>query len=465
MHITFYGAAQTVTGSQHLISVNGKQILLDCGLFQGRRAETYARNHRFAFEPGQVDAVLLSHAHIDHCGNLPNLVKQGFAGPVYGTPATSHLTDLLTQDSGHIHESDAAYLNKKLARRGQPLIQPLYTIKDARKASGHLVDQAYDRPFTVAPGITATFVEAGHILGSAAVVLDLEEDGRKVRLMFSGDIGRRGLPILRDPVLPRDIDNLIMECTYGDTSHDPPETAYHALRAVLRRTFDRGGKVIIPAFAVGRTQTLVYDLHQMIDRGEISRVPVFVDSPLAINVTDVFQRHLDCFDEEAQAFMRRDPHGQALGFDLLNYTRSVEESKAINYRKGPLVIISASGMAETGRILHHLRNNLADRRNTILITSWMAPHTLGRRLAEGQSSVKIFGQKHRVRSEVVSIDGLSAHAGEEFLVQYALAASRTARSIYLVHGEPDAAAALRHKLSDAGVSQVRYPEQGERVQL
>jgi len=273
------------------------------------------------------------------------------------------------------------------------------------------------------------------------------------------------LPILRDPELPNEVDYLIMECTYGDRSHDPPEKAYEELQAVVTRTVERGGKVIIPAFAVGRTQTLVYYLHQMIERGDIPRIPIFVDSPLAANVTDIFRAHPECFDEEALAFMETDPHGSAFGFDLLTYTRSVQESKAINEMEGPIVIISASGMAEVGRILHHLRNNIDDSRNTILITSWMAPNTLGRRLSEGQKRVKIFGEKHRVQAEVTNINGLSAHGGQEFLIKYALASQNRLRHVFLVHGEPGPAQVLRKKLSDAGLAQIHYPKLGEQVEI
>lgn len=465
MKISFHGAAQTVTGSRHLISVNGYNLLLDCGLYQGRRKETYRRNLNFPFEPSRIDAVILSHAHIDHSGNLPNMVKQGYNGPIHCTYATAHLTDIMMRDSGHIQESDVEFVNKRRARQGKSPVEPLYTVQDAQQAAKHLVHQDYTKPFEPLPGVVAKLVEAGHILGSAAIVLELEERGRKVRLMFSGDIGRPELPIMRDPELPDGIDYLIMECTYGDRSHDPPGRAYEDLQAVVTRTVGRGGKVIIPAFAVGRTQTLVYYLHQMIEHGDIPRIPVFVDSPLAINVTDIFRAHPECFDEEALAFMETDPHGSAFGFDLLTYTRSVEASKAINEMNEPMVIISASGMAEVGRILHHLRNNIDDSRNTILITSWMAPHTLGRRLLEGQKKVKIFGEKHRVRAEVKSINGLSAHGDQKFLVEYALASQDRLKNIFLVHGETRPALALSHKLADAGFAQVHYPEMDEQVEI
>jgi metallo-beta-lactamase family protein len=465
MKITFHGAAQTVTGSRHLLEINGHQLLLDCGLYQGRRKDFYRRNLEFPFDVTEVDSVILSHAHIDHSGNLPNLVRQGYEGEISATPATVHLTDIMTRDSGHIQESDAEFINRKRAKKGEPPIEPLYTVEDAALAAQQLVHQGYDLPFEPIPGVTARLVEAGHILGSAAVILELEERGRHVRFMFSGDIGRPLMPIVRDPVLPQEIDYLILESTYGDDEHDSPVRAYDALQEIISRTASRGGKVIIPAFAVGRTQALVYYIHQMMDHGDIPKVPVFVDSPLAINVTDIFRKHPECFDEEATAMLHEDPHGAALGFDHLTYTRSVEESKAINDIDGPTIIISASGMAETGRILHHLRNNIEDGRNTVLITSWMAPHTLGRRLAEGVKQVKIFGEAHEVNAEVASISGLSAHADQPYLVEYGTASRDTLKGVFLVHGEPDAALTLKQKLEETGVSKVHYPEMGEQVEL
>jgi metallo-beta-lactamase family protein len=465
MNITFHGAAHTVTGSRHLISINGYRMLLDCGLYQGHRKNAYERNLNFPFPPESIDAVVLSHAHIDHCGNLPNLVLQGFGGRIHATHATTHLTDIMTRDTGHILEYDIRFLNKKRARRGLPPVKPMYTIQDAERAAWHLQGHNYDQPFEPIPGAIARLIEAGHILGSAGELLELEEHGRKVRLMFSGDIGRLNMPLLRDPVLPDNIDYLIMECTYGDRVHQHPDKAYEELQAVVSRTVSRGGKVIIPSFAVGRTQTLVYYLHEMIKHSEIPRIPVFVDSPLAINVTDIFRQHTECFDKETIDFMRNDPHGEALGFDLLSYTRSVEESKAINRIKGPVIIISASGMAEAGRILHHLRNNIGNPKNTILITSWVAPHTLARRLVERDKRVRIFGEKYDVKAEVAKINGLSAHAGQDLLVRYAQAAKGRVRRIFLVHGEPGPAQALTEKLDEAGLHDVLYPELGQQVEI
>jgi metallo-beta-lactamase family protein len=465
MRIDFTGAAQTVTGSRHLLTINGQQLLLDCGLYQGRRKESYTRNLEFPFDPAVVDSVILSHAHIDHSGNLPNLVRQGYSGPIHATHASAHLTGIMLRDSGHIQEADAAFINKRQRDRGEAPVEPLYTAADAAVSARQLIERDYQLPFEPIAGVTARLVDAGHILGSAGVILDIEENGRSLRLMFSGDIGRPNMPLIRNPVLPQDVDFLIMESTYGDVNHDTPDEAYEALHAVVKRTIERQGKVIIPAFAVGRTQALVYYLHQMMDKGELPRIPVFVDSPLAINVSAIFREHPECFDAQTLEFFKNDPHGKVLGFDMLSYTLSVSDSKAINSHPAPLIIISASGMAETGRILHHLRNNIGDSRNTILITSWMAPNTLGRRLAEGEKEVRIFGETHQVRAEVTAINGLSAHADQAFLLHYADALKGRVKKIFLVHGEPGPAQALMGKLNQAGFDEVFYPALGSFVEI
>ena len=465
MKIHFHGAAQTVTGSQHLLEINGYKLLLECGLFQGRRKESYQINRNFHFDPTKIDAVILSHAHIDHSGNLPLLIKSGYVGPIYATDATAHLANIMLLDSGHIQESDVRYLNKKLARRGEPLVDPLYTQEDAARVAQHFQCVAYDKVFKPIPGVEARFVDAGHILGSAAIVLDINEKGNKFRLWFSGDIGRRDLPLLRDPVLPYDADYLLMECTYGDKPHDDPEVAFQELRDVVKKTVARGGRVIIPAFAVGRTQELVYCLHRMIKAGDIPKIPIFVDSPLAVNATDIFRAHPECFDEETKEFIRHDKHHSALGFNLVTYTRSVEESKAINFVHGPAVIISASGMAETGRILHHLRNNITDPRNTILIVSWQAPYTLGRRLADREKKVKIFGETFIRKAEVATIGGLSSHAGQTFLIEYARSVQDTVKKVFLVHGEERGAKPLMEKLAEVGMKEVYYPAPHTQVEI
>lgn len=464
MKIRFHGAARTVTGSQHLLEINGKHLLLECGMFQGKRDESYRRNHFFPYKPQEVEAVILSHAHIDHSGNLPNLVAHGYAGKIFATPATADLADIMVRDSAHIQEADAEFVNRKRARKGQAPIQPLYTLKDAEKVARQFREIEYQRSFEPIPGVTATFFDAGHILGSAAVCLDIQENGRRFRLWFSGDIGREQLPLLKDPILPCDADYLLMESTYGDKPHRDPREASIELRDVIKRTAARGGKVIVPAFSVGRTQELVYLLNEMITEGELPLLPVFVDSPLAVNASDIFSRHAYLFDEETRCFVNDHRH-PALDFRGLTYVRSVEESKAINDLRGPLVIISASGMAETGRILHHLRNNIEDPRNTILIVSWQAPDTLGRRLADRETSVRIFGEEYTRRAEVVTIGGLSAHAGQDMLVKYALNTRSTLKKILLVHGEPPMAKALTQKMNEAGLHEIVYPPLGEVLEL
>lgn len=465
MRIHFHGAARTVTGSQHLLEINGSRLLLECGLFQGRRRDTYERNQNFSFEPGSVDAVILSHAHIDHSGNLPNLVKQGFSNPIYATPATVHLADIMLRDSGHIQEADVRFVNKKRARRGEPPVEPLYTSQDAAEVTQYFRPVSYDEPFEPVPGVIVRLVEAGHILGSAGVSLEIEEKGRKLHLWFSGDIGRHHMPLLREPVLPSGkVDYLMMECTYGDKPHEDFQAAYDELRDVIKRTVERGGKVIIPSFAVGRTQELVYSLNEMIAEGSIPSVPVFVDSPLAVHATEIFEQHPECFDKETHDFIRTHKH-PALEFKQLTYTHSVEESKAINDRKGPLIIISASGMAETGRILHHLRNNIEDPRNVILIVSWQAPDTLGRRLADREQQVRIFGEVFHRRAEVATIGGLSSHAGQTLLIDYAMCVKDHARQVFLVHGEERAAAALQERLKVEGLHQLYYPDLRESVEI
>ena len=465
MKIHFNGAAQTVTGSQFLLEINGSRLLLECGLYQGRRAESLVKNQRFDFDVSTLDAMILSHAHIDHCGNLPNLIKNGYTGPIYATSATKDLTDLLVRDSAHIQEADAEYVNKKNDKRGLPHVQPLYTLHDGARVNQYIQPVDYDQVFEPIPGVEARLIEAGHILGSAAVMLDINEHGKKTRLWFSGDIGRPGLPLVRDPVMPVDgIDYLMMECTYGDRPHEDPLIAFEELKSVLLRTIARRGKVIIPAFAVGRTQELVYALNEMMTHGDIPRIPVYVDSPLAVNTSEIFTKHPECYDDETRQFVLEHRH-PALDFDMLTYVRTVEKSKALNDRRDPMVIISASGMAEVGRILHHLKNNIEDPRNTVMIVSWQAPYTLGRRIAEREPIVKIFGEEYQLRAEVATIGGLSSHAGQNLLMKYAACVKDQAKQIILVHGEPDASAALQEKFAGMGLPPVIYPALYDQVEI
>lgn len=453
MRLTFYGAAQTVTGSQHMIEVNGKRILLDCGLYQGKRAESQERNRRLPFDPQSVDVMILSHAHIDHSGNIPNLVKNGFSGDIICTHATRDLCAVMLLDSGHIQERDVEYVNKKNRKRGKPPVEPVYTQADAEASLDSFVSQNYSRQRQVLPGVYLTFLDAGHMLGSAIVILDIEdrEAHRDVRLVFSGDLGRVGIPIIRDPQMVDSADLLIMESTYGDRLHPPYPDAERELERIVVETYRRGGKVIVPAFAVGRTQQLVYTLHQLANRGDIPRLPIYVDSPLAVNTTDVFRTHPECFDAETRQFIL-DLGGQAdpFGFQDVTYTRSVEESKRLNFLRQPAIIISASGMAETGRILHHLKNNIENSNNTVLIAGWQAPDTLGRRLVERQPEVRIFGETYARRAQVEVLDGFSGHADRDELLAWAGAFQRKPQQTFLVHGEPEAADAL------AGGLKARY---------
>jgi metallo-beta-lactamase family protein len=368
-------------------------------------------------------------------------------------------------DAAHIQEADAVYANKKNLRRGEPPVEPLYTTEDALEAAKLYYPVNYNEAFSPIPGVTVRFVEAGHILGSAAVILEIMDNGVKKKIWFSGDIGRFNMPLLRDPILPdNDVDYLIMETTYGDKPHDNPEVAYGVFREVMMRTVKRGGKIIIPAFAVGRTQDIVFSLNRMIIDGDIPAIPVYVDSPLAVEASKIFLQFPEYLDEESRQLTIEHRH-PTLDFKGLTYVSSVEESKRLNDLKGPMVIISASGMAETGRILHHLRNNIENRANTVLIVGWQAPDTLGRRLAEGNHQVRIFGQLFDVRAEVLTIDGFSAHAGQDMLLKYANQVKDHVKEIFLVHGEPDKVAIFQEKLTQQHIGPTKYPAWKEIVEI
>jgi metallo-beta-lactamase family protein len=451
MRITFYGAAQTVTGSQHLIEVNGKRILLDCGMYQGKRSEANERNRNLPFDAKSVDVMVLSHAHIDHSGNIPNLVNDGYRGDIIATHATRDLCAVMLLDSAHIQENDAEFVNKKNAKRGLPLVEPIYTQADAAASIDQFVSWGYNRPGLIAPGVTLTFIDAGHMLGSASVILDIEDQAAKrdVRLVFSGDIGRAGIPIIRDPQPPDGADFLIMESTYGDRLHEPYVDSANDLQRIVTDTYKRGGKIIIPSFAVGRTQQLVYSLHQLAQAGKIPRLPIYVDSPLAVNTTSVYRQHPECFDDEIRDFIiTLDGGSDPFGFHDLIYTHSVDESKQLNFLRDPAIIISASGMAEAGRILHHLKNNIEDPRTTVLIVGWQAPNTLGRRLVDGEKEVRIFGDVYQNRAQVEVLNGFSGHADRDELLGWVGAMARKPARTFLVHGEPEPAAALASGLKE-----------------
>lgn len=465
MKITFHGAVRTVTGSQHLLEVNGRKILMDCGLYQGSRKQTYERNQHLPFNAAEIDYLILSHAHIDHSGNIPNLVKSGFRGGIICTYATRDLCTIMLRDSAKIQQYDIEYLNKKRTRNNQPPLEPIYDNTDVLESLKYFMGVGYERPFQFLPGITLTFYDAGHILGSAITVLDIEdqEEHRDIRLVFSGDLGRPNRPILRDPTFIDRADILLVESTYGNRLHETEEDADKKLKRIVNETCKRGGKVIVPAFAVGRTQELVYRLHRLVDNCDIPpHLPIYVDSPLAIDATGIYRLHPEAYDSEIEAFMLADKHNDPFGFAMMRYTRTVRESKELNFLREPAVIISASGMAEAGRILHHLKNNVEDPRNTILIVGWQAPNTLGRRLVEKQPKVKIFGETYQLKAEVDTINGFSAHADRNELLTWTGHIQTPPQHTYIVHGEEEASFALADALTrQQGFPDVHVPELGQ----
>lgn len=470
MNIRFLGAAQEVTGSMHLIEVNDKKVLLECGFYQGRRSDTYQRNLNFPFDPKSIDTVVLSHAHIDHSGNLPNLVKQGFEGNIWCTSATRNLCTYMLMDGGYIQEQDAKYLNKKKERKGEPLIEPIYTQDDAQATLGLLIGVGMKRKFTVADGVDVTFHTAGHILGSAIVQLDIHEfdTGKKWRVVFSGDLGRDETALLNPPEKIAEADIVIMESTYGNKDHGDYSQARKRLETVVCKTAKRRGKVIIPAFAVGRTQELVYALNQLDAQGDIPpTLPIFVDSPLAVNATDVFRMHPESWNADVQAFLEEGKRRSPFDFDgQVEYIRAVQRSKQLNHMVEPAVIISASGMMEAGRILHHVKNHIEDSRNTILLVSYMAQHTLGRRIKDGVSPVRIYGDEYEVKAEVESIDGYSAHADRQGLLRWARGFdAKRLQHLFLVHGEEEPANALAEKLRGRGRAEITVPERGQKFEF
>jgi len=465
MDIQFHGAVRTVTGSQHLLTVNGRKILLDCGLYQGSRQESYQRNLNLPFDAGSIDVLVLSHAHIDHSGNVPNLVKNGFQGDIVCTYATRDLCAIMLRDSAKIQSYDIEYLNKKRERKNLPPLEPLYDLADAVECLKQFIGIGYGRSYKLFPGVTLTFHDAGHILGSAIVVLDVEDEAtrRDVRLVFTGDLGRPNRPILRDPEFLDGADILIIESTYGNRLHADLEEASNKLERIINETYVRGGKLIVPAFAVGRTQELVYRIHQLVEKRDIPpNLPIYVDSPLAIDATGIYRLHPEAYDEEIGQFILANHGNDPFGFDMMRYTRSTSESKELNFLREPAVIISASGMAEAGRILHHLKNNIEDPRNTVLIVGWQAPNTLGRRLVEKQPQVKIFGEAYQLNAQVETINGFSAHADRRELLQWTGHLQKRPHHTFIVHGEEEAAfsfaAALRE---EQGLANVFVPELGQ----
>jgi metallo-beta-lactamase family protein len=457
MRIHFFGAARTTTGSLYLLEINSRRLLLECGLFQGRRGESIERNRKFPFDPKQIDAVVLSHAHIDHGGNLPNLCRQNFEGNIYCTFATRDLASIMLEDSAEIQRDDAAYVSKKRGKRGLPPVEPLYTATDAEKAVRQFVTLNYDRPFPVLDGVTVTFRDAGHILGSAQVVLDVRENGRKFRFLFSGDIGRGGDDILRDPQEVEEVDYLQIESTYGAREHAPKTDANGAVGLLVRETLDKKGKVIIPSFSVGRTQQIVYTLHQLTLAGQLPKVPIFVDSPLSVNATEIYRLHPECFNENIYRFLRE--RENPFGMENLTYIRELAHSMKLNDLRDPAIIISASGMAEAGRIRHHLVNHIGNPANLILFIGYCAEHTLGAQILAGRNPVNIFGEPHEVRARIASLDSFSGHADKNELLRYLRGVSGDLRQIAVIHGEAEQALAFGATLRNLKpASEVLVPE-------
>jgi metallo-beta-lactamase family protein len=467
MKIKFWGAARTVTGSSHLLTVGGKNVMLDCGLYQGSRKLGQKLNREFAIPPNEIDAFVLSHTHIDHCGNIPNLVRNGFKRRIRCTSATADMARLLMLDSAHIQESDSEYLNRRAARNGGERIEPLYTMDDAVRAGEMLESEQYGKDFDVIRNeVTARFRDAGHVLGSAFVELALREGDKLVRLNFSGDVGRRNMPILRDPEAPEPADYLILESTYGDRLHKEYAMAEAELADAVNRVIRRRGKIVIPAFSVGRTQELVYALNRLFNQGRLPRIPIYVDSPLSVNATEIFRNHPECYDDEIRMDMKTDP--DPFGFEGLIYTRNVADSKRINLIDSPCVVISASGMAESGRILHHLKNTIDDPKNAVFIVGFQAENTLGRRIVEKTPEVKILGELHKLAAEVVTFNAFSAHADRNELREFAKSAAMggSLKRIFLVHGEETPMESLAEALrTDLPGVEVLCPARGEIYEL
>ncbi|HEU4339727.1 MAG TPA: MBL fold metallo-hydrolase [Planctomycetota bacterium] len=445
--------------------MNGSRILLDCGLFQGRRDESEQRNRHMGLEASSIDAVVLSHAHIDHSGAIPALVKNGFTGPIHATPATTDLCAVMLRDSAHIQEKDVETVNRREGLTGDRAKKPLYTEEDAVRASKKFRNQAYHRPFEVAEGVIATFLDAGHILGAAMVRLDISEKGRRRTLVFSGDLGRPSLPIVRDPEAIDRADILLLETTYGNREHPPIEDIEKQLCDLVRRAVDRKGKILIPAFAVGRTQHITYLLNNLATAGRIPSVPVFVDSPLAIEATDVFRKHPECWDPEMVKLLSERHDSDPFGFKMLTYTRTVEESKKINDVDGPAIIISASGMCESGRILHHLANHAQNERNVIVIVGYQAEGTLGRRIVEGETRLRILGREVERRAPVVKMNALSAHAGKSELQKFYQGFRNRVRNVFLVHGEPSQSEGFASWAKEHSTASVSVPNHGQAVEI
>lgn len=467
IQVEFVGAAQTVTGSLHLIRTPHATVMLDCGLYQGRRREAYERNSKLPVDVRKVDAVVLSHAHIDHSGALPMLFKLGYEGPVYATPATRDLCAVMLQDAAMIQAADARYINRSIERDGVDMehVEPLYSEKDVMSVLEAMISVPYRRKILVAPGVWVTLYDAGHVLGSAVTALDVEDGGKVRRFVFTGDLGRRNMPILRDPELVDGADVLLSESTYGDRLHAPIERMEEDLAAVLQRTYARGGKVIVPSFALERAQEILLALKGLRKQGRMPPMPVYVDSPLVVKITEVFKLHPECFDEGARAMIDRGD--SPFDFEQLRYVSEVEDSKALSRDESPAVIVAASGMCEAGRVVHHLRAGIENEKNTVMIVGFQAQHTLGRRLVEKRAKVKIFGVERDRRAEVVVLNGFSAHADQSDLLDYAtqLRSRGHLDRVLLVHGEPKPQQQLSELLRARGFGSVAAPAPGTKLEV
>ena len=463
MRIHFLGAAGTTTGSMHMVETAAGRVLLDCGLFQGHRKEAFERNRHLPLDAQALSACVLSHAHIDHSGNLPSLVKAGLRGPIHTTPATRDLCAIMLADSAHMQESDVKYVNKQRQAEGRRPFEPLYTAADVPPTMERFRDLPYGVGREVVPGVAVTLHDAGHILGSALVVLDVAEGGRRQRLLYTGDLGRAGMPILRDPEVVGGADVLITESTYGDRQHPREEDVQAILAELCRKVAERRSRLIIPAFSVGRTQQLLYFLRELRNAGRLPAMPVYVDSPLSTKATEVYERHPECYDQAAAALL-----GDGDGPFCMKGVRcvaDVEESKRLNGAPGPMLVISASGMCEGGRVLHHLKHGVENPDNVILLVGFQAENTLGRRIQEGQQLLRILGGEYHLRAEVHSLQALSAHADREEMLAYFRRMGRPPRQAFVVHGEPPAAAALASSLRELGVGTVVVPQPGQIEEL
>ncbi len=460
MKITFVGAAQTVTGSAHLIETGKTRFLLDSGLYQGKRKSAFELNRQFdLFDPKEIDFIILSHAHIDHSGNIPTMVKKGFRGHIFSTFATRDLARIMLEDSAHLQEHDVYFVNKRRIAQNKKPFEPLYTIEDAREAFYHFVGVNYHHKFEVNENVAFTFYDAGHILGSAITLIEINEKGKRILIGFTGDLGRPNRPILRDPEKIPDVDIIIGESTYGDRIHEKNEDVPEKFAEVINKAIARKSKIIIPAFSVGRTQELVYDLHKLFDSGIAPRIPVYVDSPLAVNATDIFRLHPECFDAETANYIIRDE--DPFGFNQLLYVRDKEVSKSLNKKSGPMIIISASGMCEGGRVVHHLANGIEDPKNIIMIVGYCAEHTLCRKIAEGERTVNILGAPYDVNAEVVLFNSFSGHADKEEMLAYYDNFDRSrVQKFFLVHGEPKAQKVFKESLENIGFLNVEIPKRG-----